>query len=61
MHLADGTAWTIPVTLSLSDAEAKRIGGADRVALHAAQQGRAGAHGRRPWLTIAEPASSARA
>ena len=39
MHLADGTAWTIPVTLSLSDAEAKRIGGADRVALLAEEGG----------------------
>ena len=39
MHLADGTAWTIPVTLSLADAEAKRIGGADRVALLAEEGG----------------------
>ncbi|MFM7718016.1 MAG: sulfate adenylyltransferase [Actinomycetota bacterium] len=36
MHLADGTAWTIPVTLSLSDEELKKVGGADRVALLAA-------------------------
>jgi sulfate adenylyltransferase len=28
MHLENGLAWTIPVTLSLSDEEAKRIGGA---------------------------------
>jgi sulfate adenylyltransferase len=33
MHLQSGLAWTIPVTLSLSDDEAKRIGGADAVAL----------------------------
>jgi sulfate adenylyltransferase len=33
MHLPGGLPWSIPVTLSLSDEEAKRLGGADRVAL----------------------------
>src|SRR5437870_8120001 len=33
MHLANGLPWTIPVTLSLHETEAKRIGGASRVAL----------------------------
>jgi len=33
MHLADGLAWAIPVVLSLTDEEAKRVGGADSVAL----------------------------
>jgi sulfate adenylyltransferase len=33
LHLVNGLAWTIPVTLSLSDDEAKRIGGAEAVAL----------------------------
>jgi sulfate adenylyltransferase len=33
MHLADGTPWAIPVVLSLTDDEAKRLGGADAVAL----------------------------
>src|SRR5439155_24997853 len=33
MHLANGLAWTIPVTLSLSDEEMKRIGGAEAVTL----------------------------
>jgi sulfate adenylyltransferase len=33
MHLADGLPWAIPVVLSLSDDEAKRLGGADAVAL----------------------------
>jgi sulfate adenylyltransferase len=33
MHLPGGLPWTIPVTLSLTDEEAKRIGGADEVAL----------------------------
>jgi sulfate adenylyltransferase len=33
MHLESGLAWTIPVTLSLSDEQAKRIGGADAVTL----------------------------
>jgi sulfate adenylyltransferase len=33
MHLPVGLAWAIPVTLSVSDDAAKRLGGADRVAL----------------------------
>jgi sulfate adenylyltransferase len=33
MHLADGLAWTIPVTLSLDDQELERVRGADRLAL----------------------------
>jgi sulfate adenylyltransferase len=33
MHLANGLPWTIPVTFSLDEAGAKRIGGASRVAL----------------------------
>jgi sulfate adenylyltransferase len=33
MHLEDGLPWAIPVVLSLSDEEVKRIGGADAVAL----------------------------
>ena len=33
MHLADGPAWTIPVTLSVDDGAAHRLGGADAVAL----------------------------
>ena len=33
MHLANGLPWTIPVTLSLSEEEAKRIGGASSVAV----------------------------
>ena len=33
MHLANGLPWTIPVTLSLTDEEHKRIGGADAVTL----------------------------
>jgi sulfate adenylyltransferase len=33
MHLADGLAWAIPVTLSLDEDEVKRIGGAEAVAL----------------------------
>jgi sulfate adenylyltransferase len=37
MHLESGLAWTIPVTLSLSDEQAKRIGGADAVTLVARQ------------------------
>ena len=37
MHLASGPAWTIPVTLSVDDVALKRIGGADRVALCAAE------------------------
>jgi sulfate adenylyltransferase len=33
MHLANGLPWTIPVTLSIQEEEAKRIGGAPRIAL----------------------------
>jgi sulfate adenylyltransferase len=33
MHLSNGLPWTIPVTLSLSEEEAKRIGGTTSVAL----------------------------
>ena len=33
MHVENGLPWTIPVTLSLDETEAKRIGGASRVAL----------------------------
>jgi sulfate adenylyltransferase len=33
MHLSNGLPWTIPVTLSLSEDEAKRIGGTTSVAL----------------------------
>ena len=40
MHLSNGLAWTIPVTLSLTDEEAKMIGGADAVALLAEEGGR---------------------
>jgi sulfate adenylyltransferase len=40
MHLENGLAWTIPVTLSLTDEEAKRVGGADAVALVAEEGGR---------------------
>ena len=39
MHLSNGLAWTIPVTLSVDDEEAKRIGGADAVALTATDGG----------------------
>jgi sulfate adenylyltransferase len=39
MHLSSGLAWTIPVTLSLTDDEAKRIGGADAVTLLAEEDG----------------------
>jgi sulfate adenylyltransferase len=39
MHLSNGLPWTIPVTLSLSDEEAKRIGGADAVTLLEAEAG----------------------
>jgi sulfate adenylyltransferase len=39
MHLVDGLAWTIPVTLSLSDEEAKRVGGAEAVTLLAEDAG----------------------
>ena len=31
MHLENGLPWTIPVTLSFDEAEAKRIGGTSRV------------------------------
>ena len=37
MHLTNGLAWTIPVTLSVDDEEAKRIGGSDAVALSAGE------------------------
>jgi sulfate adenylyltransferase len=40
MHLENGLAWTIPVTLSLTDDEAKRVGGTDAVALVAEEGGR---------------------
>jgi sulfate adenylyltransferase len=33
MHLENGLPWSIPVTLSLTDEEVKRIGGAEAVAL----------------------------
>ncbi|HLB61578.1 MAG TPA: sulfate adenylyltransferase [Actinomycetota bacterium] len=33
MHLPNGIPWTIPVTLSLTDDDVKRIGGSDAVAL----------------------------
>src|SRR4051812_2983671 len=33
MHLQNGLPWTIPVTLSLTEDEVKRIGGADAVTL----------------------------
>jgi sulfate adenylyltransferase len=39
MHLSTGLPWTIPVTLSLTDDEAKRIGGADAVTLLAEEGG----------------------
>jgi sulfate adenylyltransferase len=34
-HLSNGLVWTIPVTLSVDETEAKRIGGASHVALFA--------------------------
>jgi sulfate adenylyltransferase len=40
MHLQNGLAWSIPVTLSLTDEEAKRLGGASAVALVAAEGAR---------------------
>jgi sulfate adenylyltransferase len=40
MHLENGLAWTIPVSLSLTDEEAKRVGGADAVGLVAEDGGR---------------------
>ncbi|HEY7755368.1 MAG TPA: sulfate adenylyltransferase [Actinomycetota bacterium] len=39
MHLPNGLAWAIPVTLSLSDEEVKRIGGAEAVTLLASEDG----------------------
>jgi sulfate adenylyltransferase len=33
MHLANGLPWTVPVTFSLDEEEAKRIGGASTIAL----------------------------
>ncbi len=39
LHLSNGLAWTIPVTLSLSDEETKRIGGAEAVTLLEAEPG----------------------
>src|SRR6478736_2863701 len=33
MHLQDGLPWTIPVTLSLTEDDVKRIGGAEAVTL----------------------------
>ena len=39
LHLPNGLAWTIPVTLSLSDEDAKRIGGAEAVTLLEAEAG----------------------
>src|SRR5439155_24279051 len=33
MHLSNGLVWTIPVTLSVDEDEAKRIGGTSRIAL----------------------------
>jgi sulfate adenylyltransferase len=39
MHLVDGLAWAIPVTLSLDEEEVKRIGGAEAVALLAEEGG----------------------
>jgi sulfate adenylyltransferase len=39
IHLSNGLPWTIPVTLSLTDDEAKRIGGAEAVTLLAADDG----------------------
>jgi sulfate adenylyltransferase len=40
MHLTDGLAWSIPVTLSLSAEEVKRIGGSGAVALFSHEGGR---------------------
>src|SRR5919205_957534 len=39
MHLTNGLAWTIPVTLSVDDEEAKRLGGSEAVALTATDGG----------------------
>jgi sulfate adenylyltransferase len=38
MHLSSGLPWTIPVTLSMQEVDAKRIGGAARVALSAGER-----------------------
>jgi sulfate adenylyltransferase len=40
MHLTNGLPWTIPVTLSLTDDDVKRVGGTEAVALVAEQGGR---------------------
>jgi sulfate adenylyltransferase len=37
MHLESGLAWTIPVTLSLTEEEAKRVGGTEAVSLLAGE------------------------
>jgi sulfate adenylyltransferase len=39
MHLADGLAWSIPVTLSIDEGAAHRLGGAESVALCATEGG----------------------
>ena len=39
MHLPNGLPWTIPVTLSLTDEEAKRIGGTEAVTLVPSEAG----------------------
>ena len=39
MHLESGVAWTIPVTLSLTEEEVKRVGRADAVALASREGG----------------------
>ena len=38
-HLTNGLAWTIPVTLSITEEESKRIGGSEAVALIASDGG----------------------
>ena len=40
MHLTNGLPWTIPVTLSLTEQDVKRLGGTDAVALVAEDGGR---------------------
>jgi sulfate adenylyltransferase len=40
LHLSDGLPWAIPVTLSLTDDEAKRIGGTEGVTLTEGVEGR---------------------
>jgi sulfate adenylyltransferase len=40
MHLTNGLPWTVPVTLSLTDEDVKRVGGTEAVALVAEQGGR---------------------